>query len=278
LNTPARGLRRNIRRVFTGLLITLVSTSTLSAEITIAVAANFKATIDKLIPLYEQATGDIVYTSVGSSGKLATQIIHGAPYDIFLSADATRPAMLITQHQALAKSLFSYATGTLALWQPDGQLPADQSQVFDIAPTGIIGLANPRHAPYGIAAQQVLMAMGQWKNLSNQRRLAFAESVSQAWQYAASGNVKAAFIPLSHIIHTQGHDQIDGTTPSTVDGTYWLPPEQWYSPIIQQGVILSRSNNQVAARRFCDWLQSDVAALRVIVNSGYHTTSQQPIN
>ena len=280
-----------LRNFFLCVFLAAICATAPAGELTVAVASNFAATLKVLTPHYQQATGDTIHASIGSSGKLATQIIHGAPYDIFLSANGELPAMLVNKQLAVPDSRFTYATGTLALWKPRGHLSALLPQGFDFSMIELVALANPRHAPYGAAAQQVLISMGQWDRLSGQNRLALAESVSQAWHFAASGNVDVAFVALSQIKQVLPHNADSEPSlqsrkqsrkqsqnqsqnqsqkpPQEQVNDYWLPPAQWYSPIVQQGVILSHSNNQAAARRFCTWLQADPTALRIIQKAGY---------
>lgn len=271
-----------MRKVFLGMFLTTICATAWAAELTVAVASNFAATLKILTPYYQQATGDTIHASIGSSGKLATQIIHGAPYDIFLSANSELPTMLVNKQLAVPGSRFSYATGTLALWQPRGHLSALPPQGFDFSTIEMVALANPRHAPYGAAAQQVLAVMGQWDRLSGQNRLALAESVSQAWHFAASGNVDVAFVALAQIKHVLPHNgdsepayRLQEQSQEQVDD-YWLPPAQWYSPIVQQGVILTRSRNKAAARRFCRWLQADPTAIQIIQKAGYQKIEPLP--
>ncbi len=224
--------------------------------------------------------------SVGSSGKLYAQIVQGAPYDIFLSADSELPDALVNQQLALRDSRFTYALGTLAVWHSRGEPGDAGSGGLDLGTASIVALASPRHAPYGRAARQVLIAEKQWDTLVASKRLALAESVGQAWHYAASGNADVAFVALSQLRQAQPTARPGGlpvlpaatltqaqAVIQAVDnaGFYWLPPQHLYAPIVQQGVILARSENLAAARRFCAWLTLDPVAVNIIHAAGYHT-------
>lgn len=269
-------LVKSLFRLIFGVVLSGLCSTVLSAELTIAVAANFAATLKLLATEYQLITDDTILISIGSSGKLSTQIIHGAPYDIFLSADSEHPQTLIDKQLANVDSRFTYAVGTLALWKPHGGLNIHSRTGFDFSTARLVGLASPRHAPYGKAAQEVLTAMGQWQALSANQRLAFAESVGQAWHYAASGSVDAAFVALSQITAAQlrsdgDKDRNQNPMKNTQGSDYWLPPKEWYTPIVQQGVILRNSKHQAAAERFSRWLQTDAKAIKTIQTAGYNT-------
>ncbi len=265
------------------------STTTSGADLSVAVAANFAATLRTLVHQYQLQSNDTVRMSVGSSGKLYAQIVQGAPYDIFLSADSELPVMLANQQLALRDSRFTYALGTLAVWHARGDPDNTSKGGLDLGATRIVALASPRHAPYGRAARQVLIAEQQWDALVASKRLALAESVGQAWHYAATGNADVAFVALSQLRQARPTARPTGLAPGSAatpyqaqtaieslqspdnPGFYWLPPQHLYAPIVQQGVILAASKNLAAARRFCAWLISDPVAVNIIHAAGYHT-------
>lgn len=270
------------------------SAAAVGADLTVAVAANFAATFKTLAGYYQLNSTDTVRMSVGSSGKLYAQIVQGAPYDIFLSADSELPGALVNQQLALRDSQFTYAIGTLAVWNPRGELGDADNGGFDLSAVNVVALADPRHAPYGRAARQVLVAQKHWDRLVAGKQLAMAESVGQAWHYAASGNADVAFVALSQLRLARPTARLTGVTPlsaATQTGTgtdgpaspstgetgqYWLPPQHLYAPLIQQGVILARSKNLAAARRFCAWMTSDPLAINTIHAAGYHTDTSAP--
>jgi molybdate transport system substrate-binding protein len=232
-----------------------------AGELNIAVAANFLSTLQKLAPQFEQVRGDKLVLSSGSSGQFLTQIEQGAPFDVFLSADSDRPKRLDAEGLAVAGSRFTYAIGTLVLWSPKTGVVDAQGKVLQAGQYRFIALADPRSAPYGAAAQQVLTALGLWDKLNQDKRIVLGESITQAWQFAATGNVDLAFVALSQVAAADG----------TVSGSHWLPPQSMYSRIDQQAVILAHSAKRAAAERFMKWLRTDPSALAAIKTAGYRT-------
>jgi molybdate transport system substrate-binding protein len=123
----------------------------------------------------------------------------------------------------------------------------------------MIGIAEPRNAPYGAAAQQVLASLGLWDKLNHDRKLAVGENINQAWQFAATGNVDMAFVALSQV-----------SSDGVIAGSYWLPPQSLYAPLDQDAVILVRTGKRAAAEAFMNWLRKDPQAIATIKAAGYH--------
>ncbi len=191
--------------------------------LTIAVAANAQYAIQELKPIFEQQTGRTLEVVASSSGKLTAQILQGAPYDIFLSADVKYPRSLYEQDQAIHPPRI-YATGKLILWtSKDG--PIDGPEML-LSLQGKVAIPNPETAPYGRAVREVLQKGGLWESL--QGRLVFGESVSQVNQYLATGAAEAGFTARSAI---QG-------TPLGERGTFWNVPADLHSPV-EQGAIIT---------------------------------------
>ena len=230
-------------------------------QLNVAVAANFFGTLQKLAPKFEQASGNRLLLSSGSSGQFYTQIREGAPFDVLLSADTDRPRQLEADGLCVAGSRFTYATGTLVLWSPKAGVVDRDGKVLRGRGYRMIGIAEPRNAPYGAAAQQVLAALGLWDKLNQDKKLAVGENINQAWQFAASGNVDMAFVALS---------QLSGGGGGVIPGSYWLPPQSMYSPLDQDAVILARTGKRAAAAAFLDWLRNDPEAIATIKAAGYH--------
>ncbi|MCH8854128.1 MAG: molybdate ABC transporter substrate-binding protein [Planctomycetes bacterium] len=199
-------------------------------------------TLEQLAVAYETLTSHKIVIISASSGILFTQINHGAPFDVFLSADARRPAILAKKNQT---ETFVYAIGQLAFWSPK-QTGIDRRSL--IAFEGNLALANPRIAPYGIAAMESL------RNLKpGHKKLVHGMNVNQAFQFVDSGNAGAGLVALSQRTNL----------PTT---NYWLIPENLYAPIEQHGILLSRENPD--AIEFVDYLQSPTARA-LIAKSGY---------
>jgi len=228
-------------------------------ELNVAVAANFFGTLQKVAPKFEQASGNKLLLSSGSSGQFYTQIREGAPFDVLLSADSDRPKQLEAEGLGLAGSRFTYAIGTLVLWSPKPDVIDHDGKVLRGGAFHMIGIADPRNAPYGTAAQQVLTALGLWQQLNQDKKLAVGENINQAWQFAATGNVDMAFVALSQVS--------DG---NAISGSYWLPPQALYTPLQQDAVILTRTGKRALAEAFLKWLRADPQAIAGIKAAGYH--------
>ncbi len=243
------------------LLVTLCALSGPAApaeELNVAVAANFFGTLQKLAPKFEQASGNKLLLSSGSSGQFYTQIHQGAPFDVLLSADSDRPKLLESEGLGLAGSRFTYAIGTLVLWSPKADVVDRDGKVLRGGAYRMIGIADPHNAPYGAAAQQVLTALGLWEQLNQDKKLAVGENINQAWQFASTGNVDMAFVALSQVS--------DG---NVISGSYWLPPQALYGPLTQDAVILTRTSKRAVAEALLKWLRQDPWAIATIKAAGY---------
>ncbi len=227
-----------------------------AGEARIAVAANFKSTLDELEAAFEAQSGHDVIVTSGSTGKLYAQIVNGAPFDVFLAADQARPMRLEAEGAAVVGSRFTYAVGRLALWDPDGVAvgPERLSRGDDRR----LAMANPDLAPYGAAARQVIAAL----NLSDATRdkLVFGENIGQTFAFIRTRNAELGFVALSQVL----------AAPAARRGAYWAPPQDMYDPIRQDAVLLARGAENDAARAFVAFLNSDDAA-SVIERHGYGT-------
>jgi len=233
-----------------------------AAEVRVAVAANFLSTLQQLAATYHRQQDDRLMIISGSSGGLYAQIRHGAPYDLFLSADQSRPALLEEQGLTLPGSRSTYARGLLALWSKDASLVDSEGRVLHSPQFQYLSLPNPVNAPYGQAAQELLSKKGIWQGLDDQKRLIRAGNVRQTLFQVISGAAPLGFIALSQA----RHPMIAGK------GSLWIPDPSLYPPIIQQGVVLARSERPQAALRFMRWLQSQQARA-LIAASGYQVES-----
>ena len=255
----------SISRMLITFVFLIVSGAIYSSEVSsekplrIAVASNFLETSQKLAEEFKKASGVSVQISSGSSGKLFHQIMHGAPFDIFLSADKHKPQQLVTNSKAQPSSLNTYAKGQLMLWFKycDGgnKLEALQNPQFKK-----IALANPKLAPYGASTESLIRTANLWPALKS--KLVFPENIAQVAQLAKLGAVDAAFIAKTHAKNLQP-DSVDSPFSCIVELSSYH-----YPPIEQQLVILKASKNQELARRFVLYLQS-VPAQALIKNMGY---------
>jgi molybdate transport system substrate-binding protein len=236
-----------MRRALFALLAFMVIVPRLHAQkqLQIACAADLQPVMPTLAAAYERATGVHLVTAFGSSATLAQQLANGAPQDVFLSADTVHPQQLIDSGFALGPAPTPYAHGVLVLWalktsplQPISLDTLKDSRLTHLA------IANPAHAPYGLAAQQALQHLGLYQQL--QHRLAVAENIAQTAQFAESGNAQAGLISLT-IASSEHFRSI---------GTFVRIPADAYQPIQQSGVILKSSKQPALAKAFLDWLTS----------------------
>ena len=217
----------------------------------VAVAANFADALRQLEPLFEQETGHELRISSASTGILYAQILHGAPYDLFLAADRERPERLIEAGLADSSSAFVYARGRLVLWSTHPGLVDGEGEALRSASFEHLALANPRTAPYGAAAMQVLERLGLAQALAD--RIVTGESVAQAWHFVVSGNAELGFVALSQPI----------AAGRLAEGSYWIVPEELYAPLEQMAVLLGPAREKPAARAFMAFLQSEYAITRL---------------
>jgi molybdate transport system substrate-binding protein len=245
--------------VTTVIAVLSAGTALRAAELRIAVAANFLATLQRLAPQYEHASGTRLVLSAASSGQLYAQIVAGAPFDIFLSADVQRPLQLERTGRAERGSRFTYAIGRLVLWSPTAARFTDGAAYLRSGQYRYLAVANPEAAPYGLAARQVLQNLQLWDSLQTQQKIVTGASLAQTQQFAASGNADAALVAWSQLLGSDGKPT----------GSYWLPAASLYQPILQQAALLSASQSKPAARHFLRWLQRDPVAAKTLRAAGY---------
>ncbi|MFT4926631.1 MAG: molybdate transport system substrate-binding protein [Phenylobacterium sp.] len=225
-----------------------------AAPLKVAVAANFKPVLKQLTPLFVSQHNIKLSVSSASTGILYAQIRHGAPFDVFLSADAKRPELLVKENLTLSQTPKTYAIGQLVLWHRDSGLleTAVPDEKLLRSWTGKIALANAKTAPYGLAAKSVLQHLALWQD--KQSQLVTGSNIAQTQQFMVSGNVELGFVGLSQV-KGQIKGQIKGQVKGQVN-QYWHLPTAWYPPLNQQVVILKRSKQQAHAKTFVNWLLS----------------------
>jgi molybdate transport system substrate-binding protein len=250
---------RSCTRLLCGLLLLLAFhiTSAVAGEVQIAVAANFAEPMKELGQLFKKSYGHTVTVSVGATGQLYSQIKNGAPAEIFLAADMTTPSKLAEEGEAAKENVTIYAIGKLVLWSKDPMLVDAQGKVLKTGPFNHLAIANPKTAPYGAAAKQVLEKLGVWNSL--QGKVVQGTSITQAYQFIATGNAELGFIALSQYHSTSKDSQ----------GSHWLVPQEWYEKILQGAVLLKRGENNPAAKAFMTFLSTDKTARAVIEKYGY---------
>ena len=213
-------------------------------QLQLACAADLQPVMPTLAAAYERATGVHLATAFGSSATLAQQLANGAPQDVFLSADTTHPQQLVDSGIAVGP-VTPYAHGVLVLWaRNDSPIQPISLNTLKNSRLARLAIANPAHAPYGLAAQQALQHLGLYEQLKP--KLAVAENIAQTAQFAESGNAQAGLISLT-IASSEHFHQI---------GTFVQIPSDAYAPIQQSGVILKASKQPALAKAFLDWLTS----------------------
>lgn len=237
--------------------ILLLQTPLLYAEeLTIAVAANFTSTMNAIIRSFEAQTEHTVRLSSGSSGQIYAQIVNGAPFDIFFSADQEKPAVLENTHLSVPGSRFTYAIGTLVLWSKSEGLDLENGRILFSNHYRKLAIANPQLAPYGLAARQTLEYLGAYE--AAEEKLVFGQNIAQTYQFIETGNADLGFVALSQILD-------DGDLAS---GSSWIVPAGFYSRINQDAILLRRAENNPAALDFLVFINSPVAA-EIITQQGY---------
>jgi len=247
-------MRRYLPALYLSLL--LPCAGALADEVKVAVAANFTAPMQEIAKAFEQDTDHQLTASFGSTGQLYAQIRHGAPFDVFLAADDSTPAKLESENAVLAGSRFTYATGALALWSAQADMVDAEGAVLRSDSFKHLAIANPKTAPYGLAASQVMQAVGVLEQLSP--RLVEGQSIGQTYQFVASGNAELGFVALSQVYR-------DG---QLSEGSAWLVPAELHDPIRQDVVILNKAADNPAAQALVDYLRGERAA-GIIRSFGY---------
>jgi molybdate transport system substrate-binding protein len=219
----------------------------------VAVAANFLATAEDLARRFEARHGLKIQIIPGASGQLMTQIVSGAPFDVFLSADVERPQMAEARGLAVKGTRFTYALGRLALWSKDARLVDSSGKVLASDRFTRLAVADPKIAPYGVAAMETLDHMKLTQKVRD--RIVQGSSIAQALQFVESGAAELGFLALAQVAPRK-------------DGSRWLVPEAFHSPIEQQAVLLSSGANNRAAIEFLKYLRSSEAR-GIIRKSGY---------
>lgn len=230
--------------LFIFILCNLHITTGLASEVKVAVAANFYKPMKALAADFEKKTGNKVLISAGSTGSLYAQIINGAPFDVFLSADQRRPQKLVADGLAAKSSLFTYAQGRLVLWSAQKDLVDKQGDILSRFNSGMLAIANPKTAPYGQAALDVINKKGLIKQLKE--RVVEGQNLVQTYQYISTGNTPLGFIALSQVIH-------DG---EISEGSAWVIPTDLHSPLNQDAVLLKQADKKPAAEALLAYLKS----------------------
>lgn len=245
---------RAVLRVAPALLLAASGAS--AGEVTVAVAANAAEAIEALAADFEQRTGHRVTVTVGSTGKLYAQILHGAPFDVFLAADQERPRLLVEQQLAIAGSRITYAVGRLALWSRQSGAVKAGVAVLREGAFRRLAIANPDLAPYGAAARKTLRELGLWESLRS--KIVLGENVGQSFAMTASGNAELGLVALSSVL----------SAGNSYSQERWEVPVRLHEPIQQDAVLLARGRDNEAGRDFYRFLASPEAK-KIIASFGF---------
>ncbi len=242
--------------LFLSLLGALFTTHVHAAEVKVAVAANFAKTLEEITVQFEKDTGHKVLATPGATGKFYAQIVNGAPFEVFISADDETPRKLAKEAKAIAETQFTYAIGTLALWSPDSNLVDQGGSVLKTDKFKFLAIANAKVAPYGQAAVQTMLKLGVLTKL--EPRVVQGENIAQTYQFVTSGNAQLGFVALSQITE-------NGKVKS---GSAWVVPQELHDQIKQDAILLNAGKDSVAAKALLDYLKTDKAK-KIIAAYGY---------
>lgn len=220
-------------------------------QISVAVASNFQPAMKEIAAQFETATGHDVVLSPGSSGKLYAQIVNGAPFHVFFSADRQKPLALVQQGLGVPESLFTYAVGKLVLWTPESGV--DVQSVLRTGEYKTLALANPRLAPYGMAAMDVLEAL-ELAGPNGQQRWVTGENIAQTWHFVSTGNANLGFVAVSQLLD----NNVDA-------GSAWVVPQGLYEPILQDAIVITHTR---AVAEFMDFVKGEKGR-EIITSFGY---------
>ncbi len=230
----------------------LTSTNLPAAQTNVAVAANFTEAAKEIAAAFKAKTGHEAVLSFGATGQFYTQITQGAPFQVLLSADSDRPKQLVNDGLAVPDSNFTYAIGKLVLWSKTPDLVKGE-ETLKIATFEKLSICNPLAAPYGTAAVETMKSLKIFGTL--QSKLVEGATITQAYQFVETGNAELGFVALS---------QLRGST----TGSRWLVPQELYSPIRQDAVLLKNGASNEAATGFVTFLRGPEARA-IIEKYGY---------
>ena len=212
---------------------------------TVAVATNFAAPMKVIAERFERETHHTLKLSLGATSQFYAQIVNGAPFDILLAADQATPAKLAQQGLGLQATTLTYAKGKLVLWSKTPGFVDEQGAVLASGRFEKLAMADPKLAPYGLAAMAVLNKMGLATALRS--KLVQGKNIGQSYQFVASGNAPLGFVALSQV-YDQGRIR---------EGSAWIVPSDFYPPIQQDAILLKSGRSNDVALALLAYLQTD---------------------
>jgi molybdate transport system substrate-binding protein len=245
-----------ISRTVITLALLLFGQASWSATVLVAVAANFSKPMAEIVSQFEKATGHSVKLSFGSSGKFVSQLENGGPFEVLLSADEKGPEKLEQAGLTVPNTRFVYALGKLVLWSSKPNFVDDKGKILMTSNFKHLALADPKVAPYGAAAIDVLKKMKLLEKL--QPLFVQGENIAQTYQFISTANAELGFLALSQVIENG----------KIVGGSSWIIPDNLHAPIRQGAVLMKKGAENPAARALIDYLKS-IPALAIINKYGY---------
>ena len=245
-----------ISRTVITLALLLFGQASWSATVLVAVAANFSKPMTEIVSQFEKATGHSAKLSFGSSGKFVSQLENGGPFEVLLSADEKGPEKLEQAGLTVPNSRFVYALGKLVLWSATPNFVDDKGKILMTSNFKHLALADPKVAPYGAAAIDVLKKMKLLEKL--QPLFVQGENIAQTYQFISTANAELGFLALSQVIENG----------KIVGGSSWIIPDNLHAPIRQGAVLMKKGAENPAARALIDYLKS-IPALAIIKKYGY---------
>lgn len=236
--------------------VLLLSRNAWAEQVQVAVAANFSAPLQAIAREFEQDSGHRIVAAFAASGQLYAQIHNGAPFELLLSADASIPAKLDREGLGVSGSRFTYAVGRLVLWSATPGYLDGSDAVLKANQYRHLAIANPKAAPYGLAAAEVLARLGLSAAVSD--KLVEGQSITQTHQFIATGNAELGFVALSQVY--QGGQLSSGSA--------WLVPAELHGPIRQDALILKPGEHNPAVAALVAYLKGEKAA-KIIKSYGY---------
>ena len=244
---------RRLIPVFLSLVLCTLAAPAFAAETQVAVAANFTEPAKEIAAAFSAATGHKAVLSFGATGQIYAQIAHGAPFEVFLSADAERPAKAEQEGLATPRTRFTYAVGRLVLFSKTAGLVDGAGAVLKTGKFAKIAIADPGAAPYGAAAIQTMQTLGVYEVLKP--KVVQGASIAQTYQFVATGAAEVGFVALSQVMGEPG-------------GSRWVVPERNHVAIEQQAVLLKTGEANPAAKAFLAFLKGP-QAVAIIRRYGY---------
>ncbi len=236
-------------------IVTLAVAPAFAEQVLVAVAANFVPPFREVAMEFEKSTGHHIQVAAGSSGNFYSQVKNGAPFDIFFSADMERPKLLEDEGLGVKDSRFTYAIGRLVLWSPNSDLVKGE-ETLRSKNFKRLAIANPKTAPYGLAAMQAMQKLEIWESL--QPQIVMGENLGQTIGFIESGNVQLGFVALSQVTDQKFKGK----------GSRWDVPTSLHEPIKQDVILLTKGKDNPAAKALMEFM-SGPQAKAVIERYGY---------